>query len=121
MPTLESLMQEQTLPVILVDDSGYVVHINGAFSKAFGWEATHLLGAPLTRIIPVSMRDAHHLGFARYLRTEEPAILDQDVKLSLLTSDGDQLTVTHHIIAGERDGKPVFAATLTPPKAPKLP
>ena len=114
MLTIDSLKAETHIPVIIVDHHGIVAYINQIFTKEFGWQKDVLIGKTLTIIIPDNLKDAHHMGFSRFLLTGKPTILNQPLKLKILTGDGKEANAEHLIIAEKIDGDWVFGAKITP-------
>lgn len=109
-----SLLKEQKLPLIVSNQSGSVTYINQSFSRYFGWTSEDVVGQPLTIIIPPHLRDAHHLGFSRFLTTEQPTLLNKPLLLAIITKEGKQLNAEHLILACKKNGEWNFAATITP-------
>ena len=112
MLTIDSLKAETHIPVIIVDHLGIVAHINQIFTKEFGWQKDVLIGETLTTIIPDNLKDAHHMGFSRFLLTGKPTILNQPLKLKILTGDGKEADAEHFIIAEKINGNWVFGAKI---------
>jgi len=112
--TIAALKAEHALPVILVDADGVITTINEMFEKAYGWRQADLVGNLLTTVIPKGLHDAHHLGFARFLATGQPTILNQPFELPVLRRDGQQANAKHFIIAEKIGGEWVFGALITP-------
>ena len=112
MLTIDSLKAETHIPVIIVDHHGIVVHINQIFTKNFGWRKDLLIGKKLTNIIPDNFKDAHHMGFSRFLLTGKPTILNQPLKLKILKMDGKEADAEHFIIAEKINGNWVFGAKI---------
>jgi len=113
MLTIDNLKAETHIPVIIVDHHGIVVHINQIFEKKLGWQKEVLIGQTLTTIIPDHLKDAHHMGFSRFLLTGKPTILNQPLKLKILTGDGKEADAEHFIIAENINGNWVFGAKIT--------
>lgn len=105
---------DKELPLIKADQDGIVTFINQEFEQTFGWAAGDIVGKTLTVIIPPHLRDAHNLGFSRFLTTGSPTLLNQPLSLQILTRDGHVLDAEHFITAEDKDGQWVFAATITP-------
>lgn len=97
---------------IRVDDAGFVVAIDQAFQDAFGWTPSTLVGRPLTFLVPPTLRDAHNLGFARFLATGEPRVLGRNLALEIVTADGALAAVDVLITADRADGRWGFTAVL---------
>ncbi len=111
---IEEVQARTDVPVISVDNRGYVTAINDGFRAAFGWETSDLVGAPLSTIIPTDFRDTHQLGFSRFLATGQPTLLEQPLRLKIVTRDGREQEAEHYIVAAQHDGSWVFAATIRP-------
>jgi PAS domain S-box-containing protein len=114
MSTIDALKAETDVPVIIADPLGNVIHINQIFEKTFGWKKDFLVGKMLSSIIPDRLKDAHHLGLSRFLVTGKPTLLNQNLKLSVLTMDGKELDAEHFIIAEKINGNWVFGAKISP-------
>jgi len=109
---LQKMMSQEETPVIVVDQDGAIRYVNTAFETAFHWDSTDLTGKMLTVLIPETVRDAHHMGFSRFLMTGNPTILGQSLDLNILTGDGEVTPARHFIIAEKRNGEWVFAAEI---------
>ena len=114
MLTIDALKAETAVPVIIVDHEGIVVHINQIFEKTWGWQKEKLVGQTLATIIPGNLKDAHNMGFSRFLLTGKPTILNQALELLILKADGKEAPAEHFIIAEIINGNWVFGATIKP-------
>jgi PAS domain S-box-containing protein len=114
MLTIDALKADTASPVIIVDHEGTIVHINQIFEKTWGWQKEEIVGQTLTTIIPDNLRDAHHMGFSRYLLTGKPTILNQGLELAIVRADGSEAAAEHYIIAEKINGNWVFGATIKP-------
>jgi PAS domain S-box-containing protein len=85
------------------------------FEKTWGWKKEELVGQTLTTIIPANLKDAHHMGFSRFLLTGKPTILNQALELVMVLADGEEVLAEHFIIAEKIDNKWAFGATIRPP------
>lgn len=110
--TIEEMMQVQDKAVVVTDEEGILTFINDKFVDVFGWSKEEALGQPMVMIIPENLRDSHHMGFSRFLSTEKPTLLGQDIKLKAVNKDGKEFDAEHHIIAEKIDGRWQFAATM---------
>jgi PAS domain S-box-containing protein len=95
--------------VISIDRRARVSYVNSAFTTIFGYRADEVTGRELAEVVvPPSLREAHRQGFARYLATGEPHILDRRLEITAMRADGTEfpaeLTVTRTGPAGD----PVF-------------
>lgn len=113
-PTIEALRHETQRPVIIVNHLGIVDHVNPMFEKVFGWEKTKIVGALLTAIIPLGLRDAHTLGFSKYMITAKANILNRPLRLKIKTGAGAEIDAEHFIVAERTDARWLFGATVIP-------
>ena len=114
MVKLEDIMSETDAPVVVADHRGLIVRVNLAFEKTFQWNSDDLIGQTIATIVPGNLRDAHHLGFSRFVTSGKPTILNQPLELEIMTGSGEIIKAQHHIVAEKRDGHWVFAAKITP-------
>lgn len=112
--TIEELERATDVPVVVADDHGLITHVNAPFESLFGWPRQEIIGKPLSVIIPSNLRDAHHLGFSRFLTTGKPTLLDQPLLLKAVTKAGRVFEAEHRIVAQQREGNWMFAATIKP-------
>ncbi|ATX78764.1 PAS domain S-box-containing protein [Mariprofundus aestuarium] len=112
--TIESLKREKDTPVVLIDHKGFVIYVNRAFEALFGWSSEEMIGEIITMIIPQGMRDAHHLGFSRFVTTGEARIMNQTLKLAAVNRAGEQFDAEHYIVAEKVDGHWQIGATIRP-------
>ena len=114
MKTIEELKGEKDLPMVLADEQGLITYVNVMFQKVFGWQSNEVVGRPLTTIIPPNLRDAHHMGFSRFLVTGKPTLLNQPLKLKAIKKDGTIFDAEHFIVAERIKNNWVFGATIQP-------
>jgi PAS domain S-box-containing protein len=112
--TMDQLKSEVGLPVVIVDRDGSISYVNKRFETIFGWKPEEIVGQPLTIIIPKNLHAAHHLGFSRFLLTEQPTLLNQPLKLKAVTKDGKEFDSEHIIMAEQQEGRWAFGATIRP-------
>jgi PAS domain S-box-containing protein len=111
---IEDVLRETSLPTLVADHQGMITRVNQRFEDVFGWRGDEILGRPLTAIIPRTFRDAHHLGFSRFLLTGSPTLLGRPLTLPAMAKDGRVFDAEHVIFAEQREGRWVFAATIRP-------
>jgi PAS domain S-box-containing protein len=92
--------------VITIDDRGRVVEFNPAAERTFGYTAAEAVGHDMASlIVPPELRERHRQGFARYLETKVPAILDRRIEITGMRADGStfpvELTITRIDVPGE--------------------
>jgi PAS domain S-box-containing protein len=93
--------------IITVDREGLIVEFNPAAERTFGYSRQEVLGRPMAElIVPPSLRERHHAGFARYVDTGTGPVLRQKLELPALRADGSEflaeLTIVPVELPGER-------------------
>lgn len=114
MKTIKDLKQESNLAVVISDHQGFITFVNKSFENTFGWKSSEILGKPLTTIIPKALQDSHHLGFSRFLTTEQPTLINKPLKLKAVKKDGVEFDSEHIIFAEKENENWVFGASIKP-------
>ena len=95
--------------VITMDQHGRITYVNSAFERTFGYQANDVIGRELAGVIvPPSLREAHRQGFARYLVTREPRILDKRVEIAAMRADGSEFPAEVTVTCIELPGESAF-------------
>jgi PAS domain S-box-containing protein len=79
--------------VVSIDESSTILFVNPATSRIFGYDASELIGQPLTTLMPDYMRELHEAGFNRYLDTAERHINWQGTELIALRKNSEEFPV----------------------------
>jgi PAS domain S-box-containing protein len=99
--------------VITMDHRGRVVDFNPAAEQTFGYHAGDAIGRDMADlIIPPELRERHRGGFARYMATEKPVLLDRRVEITGLRADGTTFPVELTITRIAVPGPPTFTGYL---------
>jgi PAS domain S-box-containing protein len=77
--------------IITIDESGYIVFVNPAVEKVFGYAPTELVGQDLTMLMPEYLRHLHRGGFQRYQTTGKKHISWEAVELPGLDRSGREI------------------------------
>ncbi|MCP4046068.1 MAG: PAS domain S-box protein [Gammaproteobacteria bacterium] len=110
--TIAEMREEAIIPVVIIDHHGIVTFVNPPFEAAFGWSQEELIGQPVTTIIPKEFRDAHNMGFSRFLSTGQPTLLGQPLELNISTRDGTDVAAEHFMIAERHQDEWIMGATI---------
>ena len=94
--------------IISMDDNGVIDFASPATARIFGYDPAELIGHPLTRLMPESMRGLHDNGFRRYLATGHRHINWQGTELTALRKNGQEFPVEVSFGELTRDGHKVF-------------
>jgi PAS domain S-box-containing protein len=99
--------------VVAIDHEGRITEFNPAAEQTFGHRRSDVLGRPLSEvIIPPSLREKHHTGFARYLTTGDSRVLGRRLEMTALCADGREFPVELTITRIPQDGPPAFTGHL---------
>src|SRR5258708_12205970 len=79
--------------VVNIDESITILFVNPATSRIFGYDASELIGQPLTTLMPDYMRELHKAGFKRYLDTAERRINWQGAELIALRKNSEEFPI----------------------------
>lgn len=109
---VSEIISEKDHPSIGINDQGHITFVNEIFTREYGWEKDELLNQPITAIIPHHLREAHQIGFSRFLTTETPRLLGKPLPLEVLLKDGRVKSAEHFILAEKEDGVWRIAALL---------
>ncbi|MCX8035662.1 MAG: PAS domain S-box protein [Candidatus Sumerlaeia bacterium] len=85
-----SLAETANDAVITIDAAGKIVFWNRAAETIFGYSADEMLGQPLERIIPESMRAAHRCALLRVAETGQTRLVGKTLALPGLRKDGSE-------------------------------
>lgn len=99
--------------IIMMDQHGKVVEFNPAAERIFGYTREEAVGATLADlIIPQNLRDVHHTGLERYLKSGEHKVLNQRVEVPATNKAGEDLLVELAISPVEFGDSIFFSAYL---------
>lgn len=109
----DKFINDETLPVIVANDTGIIVRVNTLFEQTYSWTASELIGQPISNIIPHNLRDAHNMGFSRYRLSGISKLLNSPLDLEILTGTGEVEMAQHYITSHKENGTTFFAASIT--------
>jgi len=111
--SVQEIINEKEKPALWANHMGLIEGINEVFTRTYGWEKSDVIGKSITFIMPPQFRELHHIGFSRFLSTEQSKIQGKPLPLAVLFKDGKVMDAEHFILGEKRDGNWVFAATIT--------
>ena len=71
----EALAENAQDAIVSADSGGNIIYFNKAAQRAFGYQASEVLGKPLTLLMPERFRDQHAGGMTRFVALEESYIV----------------------------------------------
>ena len=87
----QNMVDTATDAVITIDRDSRILFANRATERIFGYRPEEIVGHQLSRLMPPSVRDAHHEGLARYLSTGERRMPWQGAALIGLHKNGREV------------------------------
>ena len=108
-----SILESALDCIIAIDDAGRIIEFNPAAERTFGYSRDQVIGERMVDlIVPPALREAHNLGFARYLAGGEAKVLGKRIELSALRADGEIFPIEIAITGRTLDEQQVFTAYL---------
>ncbi len=99
--------------IVTIDHEGSITEFNPAAERTFGYRRDEVLGRPLANVIvPLSLREKHRQGFARYLATGEARVLGKRIEMTAVRADGSEFPVELAITRIPLEGPPSFTGYL---------
>lgn len=99
--------------IVSIDDRGRIIDFNPAAERLFGFPRDAVIGQLMVeRIVPPHLREAHRLGFKRYLETGEAALIGRRVEITAVRADGHEFPVELALSRVELPGRPIFTGQL---------
>jgi PAS domain S-box-containing protein len=110
---LSAMLEAALDAVITMDARGRVLGWNHAAETTFGYVAHEAIGSDMADlIVPGALRARHRKGLARFLETEQAAILDRRVELTGMHKNGAEFPVELTITRIGLPGAPTFTGYL---------
>lgn len=109
---MEAVVASATDAIVTADESGLILSWNPAAERIFGYEASEVLGQPLTILMPERFRELHRAGHARVVKTGETRVIGGTVELSGLRRDGSEFPIELSLSTWTHDGNRFFAGII---------
>ncbi|HEY4496624.1 MAG TPA: PAS domain S-box protein [Candidatus Paceibacterota bacterium] len=110
--TVKEIIEQNNVPAVWANEQGIIEGVNRIFTENYGWSDTELIGKSIAEIMPPQFRELHHIGFSRFLTTEQSKILGKPLPLAILFKNGTAQNAEHFILGEKEDNKWRFAATI---------
>lgn len=98
--------------VVLVDETGEILHSNALMLEVFGYRPEELLGRPIDVLIPERLRDRHAGHLDRYFAAAHTRRMGQGLELSGVRKDGNEFPIDVALSPFHADGKLLVAAAI---------
>jgi PAS domain S-box-containing protein len=108
------LLLETSLDAVVgVNDQDEVIYWNKQAEAIFGWSRSEALGRRMSEmIIPLTHRDRHRKGMARFLATRESKILNRRIEVPGMRRDGSEFPIELTVAAIEVGAQTKFYSFL---------
>lgn len=114
-PSERERLDALDVAVIVADEGNRIIYTTPVAAELLGWSEEELTGRRLVRIVPPELREAHLVGFTRYLLTGEARLLGRTVRLPVLRRDGSRFDAEILIEATRTaEGRAAFRARIAP-------
>ncbi len=77
--------------IVLIDEDSWILFVNDAAEKVFGYAREEMLGQQLTMLMPEELREAHRTALRRYLDTEERRLDWDSIELPGMHKSGREI------------------------------
>jgi len=108
-----AVLQTALDAIINIDHEGNIIDFNPAAERMFGYRRNEVMGRDMgSVIVPPALRESHRKGMARYLETGEQHVLNRQLELTAMRSDGSEFPVELAITATGDVDHPIFTGYL---------
>jgi len=90
---LRLLLETAEQGIVLVDAKGFILTANRALESMFGWGPGELVGQPVERLLPASMRDGHTRYRSSYFNAPRPRSMGAEIDLVGERKDGTRFPI----------------------------
>lgn len=91
--TFRALLEAAPDAMLVVDQAGRIVLVNGQTETLFGYDRSELLGEPVEQLIPASLRGRHHAHRQTFAAAPRPRMMGEGLDLLALRKDGTTFPV----------------------------
>ncbi len=113
---LRLLLETAEQGIVLVDAKGFILTANRALEAMFGWGAGALVGQPVERLLPASLRDAHGRHRTGYFHAPRSRPMGADIDLVGERRDGTRFPIEvslNHVATSDGGQAIAFVADIT--------
>lgn len=105
----DALYRSSLDALITIDTYGNIIEFNQSAESMFGYQRDEVYGTSVADVvIPHEMRDAHHAGMDRYLKTGEGPVINTRIEVEAIRRDGSQFPCELTVVPAEINGETAF-------------
>jgi diguanylate cyclase (GGDEF)-like protein/PAS domain S-box-containing protein len=109
---LRAVTESAADAIVSADAENRIVFWNAAAERVFGYPAAHVIGRPLSIIVPPEHRAAHAAGIARLAAGGAPRLLGRTVEVEGVRADGARFPMELSLAQWEAGGRPYFTSVV---------
>ncbi|WP_051694098.1 two-component system sensor histidine kinase NtrB [Desulfohalovibrio reitneri] len=98
--------------MITTDANGLVLSWNPAAERLFGWQENEAVGRDVEMIIPQRLRQAHHEGMRRFMKTGRKRLIGNRTELDALNREGREFPIELSLSTWTSRGERFFGAII---------
>ncbi len=98
--------------VVLADAAGRIALFNHAAERIFGYQASEVIGQPVTILVPPKFREAHTRGLTRFVETRVARLVGRTVELRALRKSGEEFPIELSLNAIDSAGELQFIGSI---------
>ncbi len=107
-----SLLESVPDAMVVADEQGMIVHVNGGAERLFGWSRAELVGHPVEILLPARFRAMHQMHRAGYHAAPRTRPMGLGLDLSGLRKDGGEFAAEISLAPVTVDGRPCVMAAV---------
>jgi PAS domain S-box-containing protein len=107
-----SLLESVPDAMVIADERGAIVHLNGGAERLFGWTRAELIGQPIEVLLPARFRTMHQVHRSGYHAAPRTRPMGLGVDLSGLKRDGGEFAAEISLSPLEVDGRACVMAAV---------
>lgn len=107
-----SLLESVPDAMVIADDAGTVLHVNGMAERLFGWARAEIVGRPVELLLPSRYRAAHQVHRAGYHAAPRARPMGLGLDLAGLRVDGSEFAAEISLSPIDVDGRPCVIAAV---------
>jgi PAS domain S-box-containing protein len=107
-----SLLESVPDAMVIADDAGTILHVNGMTERLFGYPREELVGRPVEVLLPARFRAVHDVHRAAYHAAPRARPMGLGLDLSALRQDGSEFSAEISLSPIDFDGRPCVIAAI---------
>ncbi|AIT09258.1 hypothetical protein LO80_04265 [Candidatus Francisella endociliophora] len=94
--------------VVIIDDAGFILMVNNATCKLFGYESNELVGQNVKILMPPNISNKHDDYLADYRRTQKASIIGTGRKVEAMKKNGQKFKILLSVSEVKSDTETTF-------------